>query len=386
MTQPSEKKSLFIIAGEASGDLHGSLLLKQLCALRPSWSAFGIGGDKMQAAGLEKIVGIEDLAVIGFAGVVQKFFYFRRIFTQMKKLLTQRRPDAVLLIDYPGFNLRFAWEAKKLGFSVFYYIAPQIWAWWESRVQKLRECVDLLVPVFPFEEEYFQSHGVSVKRVGHPLLDIVKPEHDRTAFCASLSVPIEKKLFAMLPGSRPAEIKRHLPVMLEVAAEVAAHDSSILPVICRAPEIGRELIQTVIATSSIRDVLVTSDTYSAIAAADIAITKSGTSTVECAILGTPFVVMYKTGIVNYHLARRLVKTPHLAMVNLIAQRTIVPEFIQQEATPELIVPVAKRLLQDQSYYQQIVDDLRDVREKLGPAGGAAQAAEIFVQWLEKHNR
>ncbi len=382
MSQTPEKKSIFVIAGETSGDLHGALLLEQLHTLRPDWSAFGIGGDKMRERGFEQIVGIGELAVIGFAGVVQKFFYFRQVFRHMKNLIDQRRPDAVMLIDYPGFNLRFACDASQMGFPIFYYIAPQIWAWWESRVEKLRNCADLLVPLFPFEEQYFREHGVAVERVGHPLLDIVEPGQDRDAFCEAMGVSPDRTMVALLPGSRPAEIRRHLPVMLAVAAQLVEHNPAILPVICRAAEIRRDLIQSIIAASTIDHVIVTTDTYSAINAAAIAMAKSGTSTVECAILGTPFVVMYKTGILNYQVARRLVKTPYLAMVNLIADRAVVPEFIQQDARPELIVPVMERLLRDPAYYQQMVVDLQDVREKLGPSGGATQAAEIFVQWLE----
>jgi lipid-A-disaccharide synthase len=374
-----------IIAGEPSGDLLAGLLLEQLRIRRPSWSFFGIGGPRMTQQGFEQIVGIEDLSVIGFADVARKFFFFRRVFSRMLKQLEQRRPDAVILVDYPGFNLRFACRATRDGFRTLYYIAPQVWAWDEGRIEKLRRCVDLLVPVFPFEQEYFQSRGVNTRRVGHPLLDIVRPARDRESFCRHLSVSSAKKLIALLPGSRTAEVQRHLPIMLAAVEILARDDRGIFPVIARAPGIGERIIREITADFGALAPLVSDDTYSAVAAADLALVKSGTATTECAMLGTPFIVMYKTGAINYRIARRLIRTRHIAMANLVAGKSVVPEFIQNDATPENLARAGEKLLAGDEYRQDMIDNLFRIRERLGPPSGAAQAADIVIDWLEGSN-
>jgi len=374
-----------IIAGEPSGDLQASLLMRRLQALRPQWSFFGIGGKEMVRLGFEQIVGVENLSVIGFAAVARKLFFFRRVFFRMLDLLRKRRPDLVILVDYPGFNLRFACRAKDHGFRVLYYIAPQVWAWGENRIAKLRRCVDQLITVFPFEEEYFRSRGVNVQRVGNPLLDIVKPSMSKDEFRARAKVASEVKMIALLPGSRTGEIERHLPVMLGAIAILSEQIAPIVPIVARAPEIPAERIHDIAVHSGFAEPMVTKDVYSAIAAADLALVKSGTGTVECAILGTPLVVMYKTGMINYHIARRLIKADHIAMVNLVAGKAIVPEFIQDGATTENLAQAAAELLTNEPYRHTVIENLHRVRERLGPPGGAEKAAGIIVDWLEGAN-
>lgn len=378
----SSPRKIMVVAGEPSGDLLAGLLLEQLRARRPSWSFFGIGGSHMVRRGFEPLVGIEELSVIGFADVARKFFFFRRVFSWMLRLLEQRRPDAVILVDYPGFNLRFACRAARRGFRVLYYIAPQVWAWGEGRVEKLRRCTDLLIPVFPFEQEYFQSRGVATRRVGHPLLEIVRPTMDRPALCRHLGVAVEKKIVALLPGSRAAEVSRHLPLMLQAVQILARDDDAIVPVIACAPGISEKKIRELSADCSALQPMISSDTYSVVAAAEVALVKSGTATTECAMLGTPFIVLYKTGAINYQIARRLIKTRHIAMVNLVAGKSVVPEFIQEDATAENLARAAAKILTGGQYRQEMIHDLQRVREKLGPPGGARQAADIIVEWLE----
>jgi len=371
-----------LIAGEPSGDLQASLLLEQLQELRPQWSFFGVGGERMVRHGFERLVGVEDLALIGFAGVLRKLLFFRRLFSRMLDVLPERRPDAVILVDYPGFNLRFACRARERGYRVLYYIAPQVWAWGESRVKKLRDCVDLLVTVFPFEKEYFHNRGVNVRRVGHPLLSIVKPSVAKDEFFSRMGIPSAAKTIALLPGSRASEVDRHLPVMLAAAAILSKDNPPIVPVIARSPGVPAERIRDIAAHWGITEPLITEDIYSAVAAADLALVKSGTATVECAMLGTPFVVMYKTGKINYQIARRLIKTELIAMVNLVAGKAVVPEFIQHAATATNLAQAAGELLTNEAYRLTVIENLRRVREKLGPPGGARQAAEIVVDWLE----
>jgi len=371
-----------MIAGEPSGDLQASLLLQQLRDRRPSWSFFGIGGEGMARQGFEKLIGIKDLGVIGFAGVVGKLLYFRRVYNQMLRLLEERRPDAVILIDYPGFNLRFACRAKARGFRVLYYVAPQVWAWGEKRNEKLRRCTDMLIALFPFENEYFRNKGINVRRVGHPLVDIVKPAAAADDFRSHIGVDSARPLVVLMPGSRPAEVERHLPIMMQAVSLLSAQITEIFPIIVRAPEISEKRIRAIATRDGSRQLHITDDAYSAVAAAAVALTKSGTATVECALLGTPFVVMYKTGWINYHIARRLIKTEHIAMVNLVAGKTIVPEYIQHAATPENLAQTAGGLLTNDAVRTAMIEELARVREKLGPSGGAAQAADIVIDWLE----
>jgi len=250
-----------MIAGEQSGDLQASLLLQQLRDRRPNWSFFGIGGEGMARQGFEKIIGIKDLGVIGFAGVAGKLLYFRRVYNRMLCLLEERRPDAVVLIDYPGFNLRFACRAKARGFRVLYYVAPQVWAWGEKRNEKLRRCVDLLVALFPFENEYFQNKGVNVRRVGHPLVDIVKPAVAAKDFRSQIGVDGPRPLVALLPGSRPAEVERHLPIMMQAVNLLRAEVKEIIPVIVRAPEISEKQIRTIAARNGCGEICITNDAY-----------------------------------------------------------------------------------------------------------------------------
>ena len=379
----SSPKRILIIAGEPSGDLQAALLLAQVRKLRPEWSFFGVGGPRMVQQGLEQLVGIEELGVIGFAGVVRKAFFFRRVFARMEHAMRERKPDAVLLVDYPGFNLRFARRARRQGVKVVYYIAPQVWAWGEQRVKILRTAVDLLVAVFPFEDEYFHSRGVNVFRVGHPLLDVVHADFNRGEFRRQYHVPSPAKLIALLPGSRPGEVQRHLPVMLAAVSKLGERFSPLAPMIACAPGIAEQKLRSISARCGAPDALMTRDVYSLLAACDAALVKSGTGTVECAILRTPFVVLYKTGRINFLIARRLIKTPHLAMVNLIAGKSVVPEFIQDEATPARLAAAVGELLSNPHYRELMLQELDRVREKLGPPGGAQQAAEIIVEFLER---
>jgi lipid-A-disaccharide synthase len=375
-----------IVAGEPSGDLQAALLLEQLRSRRPSWSFFGIGGPRMAEQGFAQFVGIEEMAVIGFADVVRKFFFFRRVFTQAENVMKQRKPDAVLLVDYPGFNVRLARRASRHGFRVVYYIAPQIWAWGEDRINTLRKNIGLLVPVFPFEQDYFESRGIPTRRVGHPLLDIVKPAMDRCTLCKSLGVSVETQLLALLPGSRPAEVRRHVPIMLATARLLAAEYPALVPVVSCAPGINKQELQEMAGKFLTRDLAISRDTYSLVAAADLALVKSGTATIECAMLGTPFIAMYKTGALNYQIARRLIRTEHIAMVNLVAGKTVVPEFIQHDATPQNLARAAQLLLTDEGHRAKMIEELAEVRDKLGPAGGAGQAADIIIEWLEETAR
>ncbi len=378
----ASSRTILFIAGEQSGDMQGALLLEQLRKLRPAWRFFGVGGDRMAVQGFERLVGVDDLAVIGFADILGKFFYFRRVFNRLLAELDSRKPDAVIPIDYPGFNLRFARRAKERGFPVLYYIAPQLWAWGEKRIEKIRRFVDLLVVLFPFELDYFQSRGIKTARVGHPLLDIVRPEQGRDDFRRAHNIDPTAKLVALMPGSRAGEVKRHLPVMLETIRLLRKDNQCVIPVICRAPGIPADLITDISTRANNMSSAVTTDVFSAVAAADCALVKSGTSTVECAMLGTPFVVMYKTGWLNYHIARHLIKTDHIAMVNLIAQKTVVPEFIQDDAIPVALSTALGRILNDQQYRESVIGQLHDIRKKLGPPGGAEQAARLVINWVE----
>lgn len=369
-------KQIMFVAGEASGDNHGADVIKHLMQ-QGDVQCFGIGGDKMRAAGMEALFDINDIAVVGFIEVIKHIKPIRAAWHVAVQALEKRQPDVLVLIDYPGFNLRLAKKAKALGITVLYYISPQIWAWHQSRVYKIKQCVDHMAVVFPFEVPFYEKAGVPVTYVGSPLTEQVHPIAQEAARIA-LSLNAQTQYIGLAPGSRMSELTRLLPAMLDAADLLFKEDptrqfllpiastlkpSDFSPYLAQHPHLPIQLIEH--------------NTHNILAACDAVMCTSGTATLETAILGVPMVILYKTTPLTYQLAKRLVKVDHIGLCNIVAGKRAVPELIQHEATAENIKHALLPLLTDPQRQQAIKTDLAIVREKLGQPGAAKQVVMLI---------
>lgn len=358
-------------AGDPSADFPGKNLIDEIRRDCPDVGLFGLGGPLMQQAGLQAMADYRDLAVMGFSEVVPKFLFFRRLMARTVRMIAERRPKVVILMDYPGFNLRLAERIKPLGIPIIYYISPQVWAWGKGRVAAIKRLIDLMLVIFPFEEPFFRGHGIEARFVGHPLVDRYRDIPNRETCRAKLGYGHEDRIIAFLPGSRIQEIKRMLPVMMGAAEIIADRFSDVRLMLAAAPGIDIEIYRKIIGGRVID--IRTGLTPEMLAAADLVITSSGTATVEAAYFGAPMVVVYKTGFATYQIARRLVTLDSIAMVNIIAGRKIVPELIQAEATPAAVAAQALDLMHDAARYETMVSDLKAVREALGKSDAGRNA-------------
>jgi lipid-A-disaccharide synthase len=391
---------VFVIAGEASGDLHGSNLIYALKSKLPQTRFVGIGGPKMEEAGLELLFPSSDLAVVGVVEVIGHIRPILKAFGRTTAWLRKERPDLLILIDYPEFNLQVAGRAKKLGIPIFYYISPQVWAWRPGRVKKLRRLVDRMAVILPFEEAFFRSHGMEVSFVGHPLLDVVKAEVSKTEFCIKAGLNPERPIVGLVPGSRKSEVSRLFPVMAGAAERIFQDRQDVQFVVPLAPSLDPGILESfnhrtteLITTDPYRQLqtdkslnhpiirVVKGQTYDAIAASDLILAASGTVTLEAAILGTPMVVTYKVSPVTCFLGKCLIKVPFASLVNLVAGRQVVTEIIQRDVTPERLSQEALSLLRDYAGRENMIKDLKEVKNALGVSGAAERAADLAKELI-----
>lgn len=367
-----------LFAGEASGDLHGALLAEEIAARSPGARIWGVGGEKMRAAGVEILRGIDELAVLGFAEVFVRLPFFMRLFGELRAAIEARRPDAVVLVDYPGLNLRLAKAAKQAGTPVAYYISPQVWAWGERRVSVIRRYVDRMIVVLPFEAPYFAERGVVASFVGHPLVSVARARRSREETRRALGVPDGRPLVGLLPGSRAQEVRSHVPLFVDALAVGARAGVVTSAALALAPTVPASLVEQLLARSP-DPIATTTDTYDLMHASDLLLVASGTATLEAAILGTPMIVVYKTSPISYAIGRALVRVPHIALANLVAGERIVPELVQDAANPARLGAEMASLLADDARRGEIRSKLASVRAKLGEAGAAGRAAEIVIE-------
>jgi lipid-A-disaccharide synthase len=369
---------LMIIAGETSGDLHGGQLVKELKAMDPGLEIFGIGGDRMQAGGMELFYHVRELSFMGIAEVLGHLPFIRSVMKKLEGELYARKPDAVVLIDYPGFNLRFARKVKKAGIPVVYFISPKVWAWGRGRVRKIRKFVDKMLCILPFEEEFYRGRRVNARYVGNPLMDAVNPGQNREQFHKNNGMDPKRPLLGMLPGSRKQEIERILPVMLQTAVMLKEKDPGLQFALGLAPGMDRERIEDMIAVSGLKVALVEGSVYDLMAHSRLLLVASGTATLEAGISGTPMIIIYKTSPLTYFIGRRLIKVPDIGLVNLVAGKRVVPEFLQGEARPGAIFLMAQVLLAEGRPRQVVMEELAKIRNLLGEPGAARRAAlEIY---------
>ena len=376
-------KRVMIVAGEMSGDQHAARLVRGLRAVRGDVEWFGIGGDALRREGVRTVVDAHDMAVVGFFEVLARIAFFRRVFRQMVALLDAEKPDALLLVDYPGFNLRLAAQAHARGIPVLYYVSPQVWAWHRSRIPKMARMLDLLMVIFPFEVDVFKSTGLRTVFVGHPLVDSVR----RTLAAPSpeLPWPAGGRRIAILPGSRRQEIQRVLPPMLAAARELRQREPATVFLIPAASVEIAALIEAQLAGRPAAEraavAVVTGQMREVVRQARAAMVCSGTATVETALLKCPMIVVYRTARLTYWFGRMIIRVPWLGMVNLIANRTLCPEFIQDAATPAAMADALEPLLEDTPARQAQLAGLEKVARALEGAGPLKSAGEVVAAAL-----
>ena len=378
MTRPLR---LLIVAGEVSGDLQAARLLRALKQRHPAVECFGIGGDALRAEGMEILTDARHMAVMGLTEVLKRIFFFRRVFFNLLDEARKRRPDAVLLVDYPGFNLRFAERAHRMGLKVVYYICPQVWAWNRRRIPHMAQIVDRLISIFPFEPDVFKDTGLKVDYVGHPFYD--------EALSGLAQPPPElpwagSPHLALLPGSRRHEIQRLLPPLLETVRLLQPiHPQLGILIAAPSREIG-DWVQSIADRHGglpPRTKIVCNRTRDVLRTATAALVASGTATLEAGLMGCPTVILYKMSWPTYWLGRRLVHIRHIGMLNIIADRRICPEFLQAEANPDNLFSAIQPLLEDNSVRRAMIAGLNAVREMLGPSGASERAAEVLLDEL-----
>jgi len=367
---------VLLVAGEASGDIHGGDLVAALKRQIPGVEVFGVGGSALRAAGMQTLVDSATIAGMGLVEARDKVGALIRTYRQLKHILQTAPPDLLILIDFPEFNFRLAKIAKRVGVPVFYYISPQVWAWRKRRVYTIAQRVDRLAAVFPFEPPFYAAHGYSVDFVGHPLVDRVRPTRAREETLRLHGLDGQRRTIALLPGSRSQEVKLLLAPMLGAAALLGDAYQFVL---AAADTLEVEELQQQTRPTPVR--VIQGDTYNLVHAADLALVASGTATLETALLERPMVIMYRLAPLTYALARLLVRVPFIGMPNLIAERRIVPELIQGEVTPTRIAAEATRLLTDAQAYSVAQEGLREVRQRLGGGGAAERAAALVVEML-----
>lgn len=370
-------REVMLVVGEASGDVHGAQLMQALTAREPSLKAYGVAGEMLRQTRFETLLNVSGLTGMGLVELLGNAGNLWRAYWLLRRTLRERRPDLLVLIDFPEFNLRLARLAKSLGIPVLYYVSPQIWAWRRGRVRQIARLVDQMAVVFPFEVSFYERYGVKVRFVGHPLLNAVRVVQGREIVLPKLGLDPAKPTVALLPGSRRREVEYHLPVMLEAAARLKS-ERDVQFVCVRASTVDAQDVGCILKQGPFSMPVVETERYDALNAADLVWTASGTATLETALLLKPMIIVYRLSWLTYLLARLLVKVDHIGMVNLIADERIVPELVQDELKPERIIEESRVLLDNQNVRRCIVEKLTRLRERLGSPGAAERVAEMAL--------
>jgi lipid-A-disaccharide synthase len=378
-------KRIMIVAGEASGDLHGGNLVQAMRRIDPTIRFYGVGGRKLKEAGVKLLADSADMAVVGLTEVFSKLGMILKVRAQLKASMREDRPDLVILIDYPDFNLSLAKAAKKYGIKVFYYISPQVWAWRKGRIGQIKKTVDEMAVILPFEASLYNKAGVNVEFVGHPLLDVVGTKYSRKEAKLKFGLKEGVTTVGILPGSRQSEVARLLPEMLraaEIIEKKLKHVQFVLPL---ADTLDITFVSQIISQYPIKVEVIRNEVYDVIACADIAMVASGTATLETALIETPMVIIYKVSAPSYYVGKMVINIDHIGLVNIIAGRTVVPELIQDEASPEKIAATVVEILTDSKRMADIKIELSKIRDMLGSPGAAERTARLAYDMINtKH--
>ncbi len=372
--------------------MYGAQLIEALHRRNPQIEFFGVGGERMQAAGCDTVVDAKDLSVVGITEILSHLPKILGLYRHLIREADRRKPDLAIVIDSPAFNWRVARQMKRRGIPVVYYVAPQFWAWRQGRVRLLRDYIDKALVIFPFEEKFYRERGVDAIFVGHPLADLPRPTIERHDYAVQFQLDAAKQWITLMPGSRVKEVRMNLPTILEAAAELGSGFEFLLPV---APTLDRSFLQSlVVQNSSQSKITLVPESLPALAHSRAAIVASGTATVEAAMMGTPFVMVYRVSALTYMLGKPRVKVPHFAMVNLIAGQEVVPELVQQDFTPQNVVARLQEILPDSAAREQMLAGMASVKSSLrasnnqdgaGTLAPAEKAAEIILSILQSSN-
>lgn len=374
------QKHILIVCGEASGDLNAANLINALKQKNPDIRISGAGGRKMKESDAEVFYDIENLSVIGLFDVLKKLPEFFRLKKIILQKITQDKPDAIILVDFSGFNLRLAKEINNK-IPIIYYISPQVWASRQGRIKIIKKYISKIIVLFKFEEDFYRQHGIKADFIGHPLLDIVKPSMDKKQFLAESYIDKSKQIIALLPGSRVSEIKNILPVMLKTAVLINKRMPGVQFIIAKSANISIDIYNNLIERYNLDLKIIEGKTYDCIDCADFCLVASGTATLETAILQKPFVIIYKMSVLNYLLYRPQIKIPYIGMANIVASKMIVPEFIQFQARPKKIAKQVLYFLTHPQKLEEMKVDLIQLKTLLGDHNAASRAAEIILDFL-----
>jgi lipid-A-disaccharide synthase len=375
--------TIFISTGEASGDLHGAKVAAALRQRRSDCRVVGMGGGKMRAAGVDIVVDNAELGVVGLWEVLAHGRAIWRAYRAVKAWLTAERPDVVVLVDYPEFHFQVARLAKRLGLRVVYYISPQIWAWRRGRLRTLARLIDQMIVILPFEVELYRSAGLPCTLVGHPLLDELESTPDRAAVRAAWDIPASGAVVGLFPGSRVAEVRRHLPVMVEAVERLARQRPGLTVLLAEATTVPAEEFEPYLKSATVPITVKRGEPTATLAASDAVIVASGTITLQAALLQVPMVIIYKVALLTWIIARSLVRVPYAGLPNLIAGEGIVPELLQSAASPDAISTRLASWFEDPHRLELVRKQLSGIRERLGRSGGSAQTAEAILHCAER---
>ena len=372
MNSNKASQTFFIVAGETSGDMHGAGLISEIKRILPESNFIGHGGDKMIKSGLEVMHHIDNLAVMGFSEIVKHIPFLLNVMGDSLGKLREIRPDRIILIDYPGFNLRLAKNCNGLNIPITYFILPQLWAWKEKRIQSFHKYIDQSLSIFPFEQDWFETRGVPTSYIGHPFSDILHVDITKEQFLFKHNILNNEPILTLLPGSRQQEVDKHLPIYLSSARALQQNEHSLKILIAKAPGVNLPKLS--------KDILVEEENIrAAISYAKASITTSGTASLECAVLDTPQIVCYKLSKISGFIANQLNNSPFISMANLVAGKKVVPELIQNDVNKKQIVRAVQPLLSNSNERKKMLEDFNGVRRTLGLPGAYTRAAEAIIK-------
>ena len=377
-------KRIMISAGEASGDMHAANVIKALKKHETDIEFYGMGSEQLQMAGAELLVDCSDIAVVGLVEVLFNYRKIMKALNILRESLRSNPPDLLLLVDYQEFNFKLAETAKELGIRVLFYISPQVWAWRQHRVHKIGKLIDMMAVILPFEEPFYQSANVPVRFVGNPLIDKARPDKDRQTCFAEYGLNKSKKVIGLFPGSRRGEIKRILPIQLAAAEKLLAEKPDLQFILPVASTLNKEMFSECLEKYSYLNINLVKDlSYNVMQCCDAIITASGTATLEIALMEIPNCITYKIANLSYFILKRIVKIERIGLVNIVADKYIVKEFLQFEAKPQAIADEINLILDDNNYRNNMINELNSVRQKLGKTGGSDNMANLVLEMLNE---
>ncbi len=383
----AKRPRVMISAGEASGDHHAARFVEALRRRGQEPTLFGMGGPRLAQAGMDLVVDCRDLAIVGIVEVLINWRRIKRELERLRRRLREDRPDLLVLVDYPDFNLKLAETARSLGVPVLFYVSPQVWAWRANRVHRIGRLVDMMAVIFPFETDFYERAGVPVRYVGHPLVDEIAPEITADAARAEFGVEADQPTLALMPGSRNSELRHLLPILLASARRIAHESGPVQFLLPLASTLDPDPVREEVEASGIDvQVIPGGRAYDVLPICDAAVTASGTATLELALLDVPMVVVYRVHWLTWQILHRMVRIEDIALVNIVAGRRVVAELVQGAAQPAAIASEAERLLSDPDYRAGVLEGLATVRERMGEGGGPERMASLIEEMLGEAER